>query len=574
MINWSRLRPLATSFDNKLGLLLAFVVGGSTGVAAWLFIRLIELSQYWPAVPGQTPFWFGTVNRFLIVAVPATGGLLCGLILQYFSPSAKGTGTADLMYSLRRQGGLVDGKQAFFKTLASIFTVCSGGAAGPEAPGVYIGAGIGSQVGRWRPSDRMNLMVAGAAAGFAAVFNAPIAGVFFAIEVMLKEFASQALTLIILSTVTASVTTRLLLGNRVFVQVPPTYTLNHIWELFYYAILAVLAAIVSKLFVQFYFWIDHLFEEWKQVPLALKPMLGGLLLGVMALFIPSVLGNGHSEIPNLIVSELSSPWLWSAMLLLLLGKMIACPLSLGSGGSGGIFIPFLLMGALLGGLVGRVVHVVSPTAAPAGAYMLVGMGAMFSGITFAPFTGILLLFELTQDYNLVLPLMFTVGLTMLVARAIDPESIDSRKLLKRGVRVHETVELRALEKYRVQDLMTRKVTTIPQTMTLGKITEFIAKHPHTGYPVVDEADHVVGLITYAELHQTFNVGELPPTGILARDIMREQVPKVHAEDALTEAVRRMQTDGFDRVLVVGPDQKMVGIITKGDILNIYRKLLS
>lgn len=574
MIAWSRLRSFATSFDHARSLILSFIVGGSTGIAAWAFIKLIEIVRFWPPQPGHSHFLFWTLNRVWIVLIPALGGLLCGLVVQYLSPSAKGTGTVDLLYSLRRQGGLVNAKQTILKTLASLFTVCSGGAAGPEGPVVFIGAGIGSNLGRWQPADQMNLMVAGAASGFAAVFNAPIAGVIFAIEVLMKEFAAQAFTMILISTVTAAVTTRLLLGNHVFVEVPVSYSFNHPWELFFYGILAILAAIVSKLFVHAYFFIDHSFEEWKTAPQAVKTMMGGALLGGMALVVPAVMGNGHIEIPNIIGSEQMMPWVWTAMLLLLVGKMLACPLTVGSGGSGGIFIPFLLMGALLGGMVGRLVHLGYPQAAPAGAYMLVGMGAVFSGITMAPFTGIILLVELTQDYNIILPLMFTIGITMMVARVLDPESIDTRKLLRRGVRTHDTIELRALEKYRVGDLMTRAVVTIPQSMTLTKMTEFIAKHPHTGYPVVDASGHLAGLITYAELHQTFNAEELPRNGILAGDIMRVDVPTVHAEDSLTEAVRRMHAAGSDRVMVVhSPEATIQGILTKGDILNIYRNLL-
>jgi len=562
------LHRLVVPSENKILVILAFLVGLLTGVAAWGFIRLIEWVRFWPIDAG-TPRW--------VLLIPAAGGLLCGLVVQYAEPLARGTGTSDVIYALRRRDGLIPGRYTFFKTLASLFTICSGGAAGPEAPGVAIGAGIGSLFGRWRKSSPevvKNLTVAGAAAGFAAVFNAPIAAVLFAIEVLLREFASQAFALVILSTVTASVTTRLLLGNEVFVKVPPTYSFNHVAELFFYAILGILAAIVSKAFVQLYFFIEQAFDEWKSVPFYIKPMIGGLLIGLLTLGIPHVLGNGHVEIPQLIESEFSNPWLWQVMAVLLLGKMIATPLTIGSGGSGGIFIPFLLIGALLGGLVGRMVHIIYPAAAPAGAYMLVGMGAVFAGVTYAPFTGIILLFELTQNYSLILPLMFTVGITTMVARSLDPESIDSRKLLKKGVVMHETVELRALENYRVGELMARSVDTIPESMSLEKITEFIGRHAHTGYPVVNADGRVVGLITYTELHRTFNVEDLPENGIIARDIMRSDFPTAHADESLTEAVRRMQDRNADRVIVIdSASGQMAGILTKGDILGIYRRLL-
>jgi CIC family chloride channel protein len=254
--------------------------------------------------------------------------------------------------------------------------------------------------------------------------------------------------------------------------------------------------------------------------------------------------------------------------------MLACSLTIGSGGSGGIFIPYLLMGALLGGMVGRGAHWMAPLAAPSGAYMLVGMGAVFAGITFAPFTAIFLLFELTHDYNIMLPLLFTVGMTMLIARTLDPESIDSRKLLRRGVRTHEPVELRALEKYHVAELMTETVQTIPQTMRLTDLSQFITEHSHTGYPVVDSAGEVVGLITYAELHRAFNEAKSPEDNRLASDMMRTDVATIYPNESLTEAVKRMHSQDIDRVVVLDPqNKKMIGLLTKSDILNLYRKLL-
>ncbi len=254
--------------------------------------------------------------------------------------------------------------------------------------------------------------------------------------------------------------------------------------------------------------------------------------------------------------------------------MIGTPLTVGSGGSGGIFVPFLLMGALVGGLCGRLVHVAMPDASSAGSYMIVGMGAMFAGITYAPFTAILLLFELTRDYNVILPMMFTVGITLVVARAIDPHSMDSRKLLKKGLKVYETVELRALDKYHVAELMTPNVVTILHTLSLAQITEFFSRHRFTGYPVVNEEGKLLGLITYTELHKTFDVEKMPEGGMNAATIMRKNIPTIQPEDSVTEAVHRMQSSEIDRIPVVDPiSDKIIGILSKSNILNIYKKLL-
>lgn len=522
---WLRARPYLSLTDNQGLLLLSGLVGVGTGAAAGLFIRLVEVVQFWPAVEGHGRLFSLTLTWPLLLAIPALGGLLCGAVLKYLDPAVKGTGTPEILFAIRRKGGLISGRYTAVKTLASVFTVCSGGAAGPEAPMVTVGAGLGSWAGRRlgvAPEDLRTLVAAGAAAGFAAVFNAPIAGVLFAIEVLLKEFASQSFAMVMLATVSASVTTHVILGERLFVEAPATYAFNRIGELWFYLALAVLAGAFAKLFIATSLVIDKRFEKSVASPMT-RAALGGLLLGALALALPQALGNGHLVIPDLIRAEAASPWAWAFLLALLFGKMIACPLTVGSGGSGGIFIPYLLMGAALGGLVGRGVHAFFPWAAPSGAYMLVGMGAVFGGITFAPFTAILLLFELTRDYSIILPMMFTVGITVMVARAIDPHSLEGHKLLKKGVRLNEDPELRVLEKYHVRDIMS--------------------------HPPGSAAERQ------------------------ARRLAHSELPTVGPDEPLEHAIRRMQEYDADRVLVVEPGApgKVVGQVTQGDVLSIYRR---
>jgi CIC family chloride channel protein len=522
---WCRVRLLFSPTENQGLLLLSGLVGVGTGAAAGLFIRLVDLVQFWPAVDGRARLFSLTLTWPLLLTIPALGGLLCGAVLKYLDPAVKGTGTPEILFAIRRKGGHIGGRYTAVKTLASVFTVCSGGAAGPEAPMVTVGAGLGSWAGRRlgiSTEDLRTLVAAGAAAGFAAVFNAPIAGVLFAIEVLLKEFASQSFAMVMLATVSASVTTHVILGERVFVEVPSTYAFNRISELGFYLILAVLAGAFAKLFVATSLFIDKRFEKSVASPMT-RAALGGLLLGGLGLLLPQALGNGHLVIPDLIRAEAGSPWAWTLLLALLFGKMVACPLTVGSGGSGGIFIPYLLMGAALGGLVGRVVHLFFPWAAPPGAYMLVGMGAVFGGITFAPFTAILLLFELTRDYSIILPMMFTVGITVMIARAIDPHSLEGHKLLKKGVRLNEDPELRVLEKYHVRDIMS---------------------------------------------HPPGSAGERK-----ARQLAHSELPVVGPDEPLEHAIRRMQESGSDRVLVVEPavPGEVVGQVTQGDILSIYRR---
>jgi CIC family chloride channel protein len=205
--------------------------------------------------------------------------------------------------------------------------------------------------------------------------------------------------------------------------------------------------------------------------------------------------------------------------------------------------------------------------------MLVGMSAVFGGITFAPFTAILLLFELTRDYSIILPLMFTVGITVMVARAIDPLSLEGHKLLKKGVRLNEHPELRVLEKYHVRDIMSRSVRAVPQDYSLRQIADFIAGGPHTGYPVVDATGRPVGLLTFGELQSAFGAAFAPERGLTARQIMRPRFPTIGPDEPLEHAIRRMHEFKTDHVLVVADDapERIVGIVTQGDVLSIYRR---
>ena len=515
------LRDAVSPAKTQVQLALAAAVGVGTGVGSGLFLRLVEAVQFWPAVGGRGKLFSLTLTWPLLLAIPALGGLLCGAVLQYLDPAVKGTGTPEILHAIRRKGGRIGGRYTAAKALASLFTVCSGGAAGPEAPMVTVGAGLGSWAGRRlgvSAEDLHTLVAAGAAAGFAAVFNAPIAGVLFAVEVLLKEFTSSAFAIVMLATVSASVTTRLILGERVFVEVPSTYRFNSVRELGFYFALAALAGLFANLFVATSLWIDKRFERGVASPMA-RAALGGLLLGALGLLLPQALGNGRLVIPDLIRAEAAAPWTWALLLALLFGKMVACPLTVGSGGSGGIFIPYLLMGASLGGLVGRGVNALVPWAAPSGAYMLVGMGAVFAGVTFAPFTAVLLLFELTRDYNIILPLMFTAGIAVVVARAVDPLNLEAHKLLKKGVRMNERPELRVLEKYHVRDVMNRGVPEEPE------------------------------------------------------DGAGPRLPTVGPDEPLEHAIRRMQEFQTDRVLVVEPgaSPRAVGVVTQGDVLGIYRR---
>ncbi|MFI5349041.1 MAG: chloride channel protein [Elusimicrobiota bacterium] len=418
----------------------AALIGFGAGAASALFLRLYEAVRFWPADAGRTRLFSVTLTWPLLVMIPALGGLLCGWIVQRFEPGARGTGTPELLHALRAKGPPLRARYAAWKTLASLFTTCSGGAAGPEAPMVTFGAGLAAWTGRRLKASAHTervLTAAGAAAGFAAVFDAPVAGASFALEVLLREISPQALSAVLIAAAAGTAAARYLLGDREFLRgAAAGASLRSPQELVFYLILAAAAALSAKIFIETAIHIEKGFDRFIKSPAA-RAALGGLLLGLLGLVLPQALGNSHADIPKLFSAEGVAPLASMSLLFLLLGKIVACPLTVGSGGSGGIFIPYLMMGAALGGIAGRLVHAHFLWAAPPSAYMLAGMGAMFAAITLAPLTSIVLVLELTRNWDMALPLTVAVAAAVAIARAVEPESLDTRKLLKKGIRLRE-----------------------------------------------------------------------------------------------------------------------------------------
>jgi CIC family chloride channel protein len=572
----NKIRSIFVLSDRKYMVLLALAIGVADGGAAAILIRLtnhisavMDVQSYGRILP---------LASMIKVFIPAIGGLLAGWVIGLFHHEAEKTGVPQVVYALRKHNGHIPERLTITKAVASALTVGSGGSVGPEAPVALIGGGVGSMFAHLRHlshDDRKVLVAAGAAGGLAAVFNTPIAAVIFALEVLLSEFASGTFAILVLTTVTASVSSHLLLGERTYFPLM-SYVFNSPTELWNYFLLGIVCAPVAKIFQWTYLRLEDLFDGWKGISRPVKTMLGGLGVGLIAIVIPQVISDGHLVVTDMLTKGGMYQWSIGFLILLLGAKILATSLTVASGGSGGTMVPAMYIGAMTGVAFGHCVQQVSHRAAGPGAYGMVGMAAVLAGITHAPFTAIMMLFELTGDYKIILPLMFTVGVTMLIASWLKAEHMEYRELHRRGVKVHAKAELRVLEKYRVQEVMSTKVESIPRTLSLAKLTEFIARSPHTGYPVVDEANRVVGVITYLEMHQAFSAGELPGNGVVASDIMRTEFPIAFPEESLADAVQRMQRDKADRILVVDPgDQsRLRGILTKGDILSIYRSLVA
>ena len=538
---------------------VALAIGVLSGFAAAVLVWMIGfLARAIPeaAPDGSVPWW--------IVLIPAIGGLVVGPIVTRAAPETRGHGVPEVMLAVARGRGRIRARVAVLKALASAITIGTGGSAGREGPIVQIGSAVGSALGRlFRVGpDMVRMFVAcGAAGGIAASFNTPIAGVVFALEVILRHFTGRAFATVVISAVTASVVSRSLLGQEAFFHVP-MYALESNWELVLYALLGVVGAVAARTFVVTLYSIEDGFDKLR-VPAVLKPALGGLLLGGLAWFLPDVLGTGHDSIERALRGEM----LPAVLVLLVVGKILATSFTLGSGGSGGVFAPSLFIGAMLGGAFGHGAAALFPELGVSpGAYAVVGMGVVFAGGTWAAMSAILILFEMTHDYGLILPMMIACVSATLVAKRLSPDNIYTLKLRRRGIDLDESAAP-VLAHMQVMDVMTRQPETINVDMPLSALLRQVERAGHSGFPVVDGDGALKGLITYAELREAVAVSGQGTDFIIASDVMRPFRPVITPDAALDEAVQKMRFAGVRRLAVVDPHGALVGIITNHDIVT-------
>ncbi len=562
----------------------ALVVGVTAGFGAVVFRWLIAKAQWLFFDVGGRLFSF--MGDYYIIIAPALGGLIVGPLVYFFAREAKGHGVPEVMEAVALKGGRIRPRVAVIKSLASSVCIGSGGSVGREGPIVQIGSALGSTLGQFLKlsEDRVrNLVACGAAGGISATFNAPIAGAIFALEIIQGELQAGYFGAVVISAVVADIVAQVFEGSTRAFPVPP-YSLVSPWELGLYALLGVVAALVSVFYSKMVYWLEDLFEAWKGFPEYLKPVAGGLLLGLMGIAVisagmgieggtvpfPRIFGVGYESIEI----ALSGQMALSAALLLLTAKLFATALTLGSGGSGGVFAPSLFMGSMLGLVFGHFVHAQLPNiTAPAGAYALVGMAAVFAGAAHAPVTAILILFEMTGDYNIILPLMFSTVISVLISRAIEPESIYTAKLARRGIRLEHGRDVDLLQTVKVEDVMTRDVDTVPAHLSLaGLLAEFERTHHH-GFPVLDGDGKLIGVVTLQDMEQAMQEPGWDSRKVA--DIATTDLLVAYPDESVGTALRRMGTRDIGRLPVVSRDDptQLLGVVRRQDIVRAYNAAL-
>jgi CIC family chloride channel protein len=547
-------------------IVVAVVIGLLGGLGAVAFRSFIEFVNQiaWRQGPvmldylSALPWWWK-------VLAPAGGGLVVGFITYYVASESKGHGVPEVMEAVALKGGRIRKRVTLTELVASGITIGSGGSVGREGPIVQIGSALGSTIGQWLKLDprRLRTLVGcGAAAGIAATFNAPVAGALFALEIILGDFGVALFSPIVISSVTATVVSRGILGDVPAFEVP-TYSLVHASELFAYAGLGIMAGLAALVFIRSIDISENFFDRIR-IPGPMKTVIGGAAVGVIGIQAPQIFGVGYEAITQ----ALHGSMIWEFMLALVVLKILAVSLTIGSGASGGVFAPSLYIGAMLGGAVGTVVQIIWPTStAGVGAYALVGMGAVVAAGTHAPITAIIIIFELTGDYKIILPLMISCIIATLLAMRIQRASIYTIKLLHRGIDIHRGRAVNVLQHVKVREVMRpAAATAAPEDGLVPLISKFIDYHGHT-VCVTEEDGRLLGIISADEIRPVMKDPSVLESIIIAEDLIEGQFPKVTPDDSLADVMRFLGT--FRGEVPVLEEGRLAGMIWPEAVIQRY-----
>lgn len=548
----------------------AILVGLLSGVGVWLFKQLIEIFRAgaFDWVGGRLAVFGG----WTIVLIPIIGGILVGLLSLWLIGREKIHGVAGIMEAVALSGGRLPYRTIVAKSVASALSIGTGASVGPEDPAVQIGANIGSFFGQvlHLSEDRVRTLVAaGVASGISAAFNAPITGVFFAMEIVLGEIGGNSLGMVILASVISAFFTQVVSGTEPAFHVP-TYTIFSAWELPLYIGLGLVAGLFAASYTRLLYAAQDAFHAI-HVPEWVKPAIAGAMVGVVGYFLPQIFGVGYESIGAVLNGTYFG---FTLLVLLLLAKLILTPVSLGGGFKGGLFAPSLFIGAMLGGAYGTLMAWLFPNLGiTPTAFAMVGMAAVLAGSVHAPFTAILLLFEMTRDYRIILPLMFAVIISMLISRRLEHDSVYARGLARHGIRLERGRDVEVMETMSVGEAMQTEPAFLNEDDSIAEASDIFLKRRHHGLPVVNKAGELIGVLTLQDLDQvppaewsTHKIGEF-----CSRDLL-----VTYPDETIGVALRKMGTRDIGRLPVVDRDRprKLVGLLRRTDLVRAYEAALT
>ncbi len=552
-------------------LLLSLLVGVLGAGGAFIFRELVLIFQelFWSS--GEFLEQVRAAPWWLVVGAPTVAGLIVGPVISFVAPEARGPGVPEVIRALAERKGKMRRRVAGVKALVTSLLLGAGASVGREGPIVQIGASIGSTVGRLfkAPPEMMNVLLAcGAAAGISATFNAPLTGALFAMEVILLEVEVGYMAHIIVSSVTASTLSRYFWGHFAAFELAATTGMGHSWELLLYAGLGLLAGLTAIAFIRLIFRMDLFFANLR-MPDWLKPGLGGLLMGCIALAAPEVMGVGYETVNLALAGDL----LVGAAVMLLLLKVLATAVCIGSGMSGGVMAPSLFVGAALGTAVCLGVNALDPslTLLPQ-SYALAGMAAMLAGATLAPITALFTAFELTMSYGVVLPLMVACITSALTVRLLFGFSVYEMKLMRQGVNIVRGFDPDFLAELEVREVMQTKFESFHEDDTFLTVLNraVTSKYPH--FPVVNDEGLLVGILSMSDLRPFLKDCLTRPTSQSVKNMMTRKVYTVLSSDTLNEALILFEEHPVSCLPVIDRDRpgRVIGLLKKDALLMALR----
>lgn len=564
-------RDRLTPDETTLLVAVAVLIGLLGGFGAILFRQMVSFFQGFAIGHGEhTAELLMAVPWWRKLLLPMVGAIIVGPLVHYLAREAKGHGVPEVLSAIVFRGGVIRPIVAAVKITASAVTIGFGGSVGREGPIVQIGAALASTLGQWlhfSPQRLRTMIGCGAAAGIAATFNAPIAGAFFALEILLRDFAVRTFSPIIVASVVATTVSRRFLGDTPAFPVPG-FEINSAMELPLYLLMGLVVGAVAVLYVRSLYFAEGWFDDLR-FPAPLKPLLGAVPLGLMFLWFPQVYGVGYGSM----VEALNGNMDLALMAVLILVKLVAVGLTLGSGFSGGIFAPALFLGGMTGGACGALFNLVWPElGVPVGAFAMVGMAAMVGAATGGPLTAILILFEMTGEYRVMLPLMLTSVTAALAYRAIMHDNIFTLKFTLRGQRLEFGRESAILQQYHADDVMDANPVTIAHDEGFDRILKLFLESDEEHFYVVDGDGRLTGRISIHDVKDILHEESLGKV-LIAADLAEPVSAMTYRADTLEDCLLLLGGQDTADLPVLASRERphLVGVVTRKAIFEVYNR---
>ncbi|MDD3813387.1 MAG: chloride channel protein [Desulfocapsaceae bacterium] len=560
--------------ENVRMMVIATFIGLMAGVSIIVFRTVVEGMESLFLEGGKELLGInkGGWHLLFLPLIPMVGMVLLIPLSLLFPGEVNGYGFTKFLRKVNLEGGYIRAKTIVLKLIATALTIGTGNSAGVEGPIAAIGGAIGSQIGQFSKVSgaRMKVYIAaGCAGGIAGIFNAPLAGIFFASEiVLLGTFEISSFSALVIASAISTVVTRAWYGENPLFSIPAYHLVNPFVELPLYTIMAVVTGLIAVFHIRIFYYIR---DKYRILPIhpQLKPLTGAFIIGCIGMAYPQIMGSGYQFIESVMNGN--------GTLFLLLGliffKIIATAITLGSGGAGGVFAPALFIGAMIGGAFGHVANIISPTmTADPGAYATVGIGTFLAASTHAPMTAIFLLFEMTGNYMIIVPIMLTSIIATIVAKKFNEDSIDTVDFTREGIDIHEGRETAIMKSIRVGKAITEDVDFISEKANINHLLEIFRMTKGGFYfPVVDDSGKMTGIVSMQDVKNILHKAEEERVCYLVGGICSRDVIMLTPDDSLYTAMQLFDIKGIEEIPVVEDlnNKWVVGMLKRRDVLAAY-----